>query len=134
MHAIFFVYVATYLVGILFMMPLARVHVCVTSADGWTKVTLKHCHGNRYAKLYNNLKSAKEACGALGGRCAGVYDLDCDGAGLFKLCKPGAFGHSDNSCVYTSPGRYIYVGYVCMSVYIYIWLYMCGFVWLCMYE
>ena len=92
-----------YLVGILFMMSLARVHVCVTSADGWTKVAQKHCHGNKYAKTYDTIKSAKEACVALAGRCSGVYDINCDGAGSYKLCKPGPFKPSEKSCVYT-PG------------------------------
>ena len=90
-------------------MPLVRLYVCVTSAVSWTTVAKKQCATNKYSNSYDTVKSAKEACLALGDQCTAVYDGYCDGAGSQSLCKPGAFGNSASSCLYTPSGSYVFM-------------------------
>ena len=106
------IYVCIFLVCCSFM-PLALLHVCVASDIFWSKLVKKQCHANKYPKSYDTFESAQEACAALGDQCTGVYDIKCDGAGKYKLCKPGPIKPSEKSCVYT-PGMYS-----CMHVSLY---------------
>ena len=68
---------------------------------GYTQVTQKQCSDVNYS--FNTISEAQNACTA-DSNCRGVYDINCDGAPVIKLClSSGTYQSSASDCIYDKP-------------------------------
>ena len=79
---------------------------CCCAVYAWEKAVGKRC-ASAGSTQYHSLSAAKKACSKVYPPCGGVYDQQCDGKGVWRLCSRSHLVYSaQHSCVYKSrPGK-----------------------------